>query len=208
MCGKKKKKWVWTWPHYQDIEDGESGLSPDGGVRGLGGGGLSNMSAEQIKRDKKITRLLDAYIRFYEKKSAHSTMCRYLILIPCMAIICGCAFALTWLCVMTLSAEQDLDLEKLAAFITACAAFPIAIIGILHIITEYFFPKEDEKYITDIVKLVQKNDLKNRKESARFEEIHSDRDVSISGNPSDPEPSDLLNLVVEAPARPDSDTES
>ncbi|MBD5101417.1 MAG: hypothetical protein HDT27_01735 [Subdoligranulum sp.] len=138
----------------------------------LGSRGLSNMSMEQIRRDKKISRLLEAYVRAYEKKSVHSRFSRYLILIPCMVIVVGFAVVLGWMCVTMATATNGSNWEELAAFITACVSFLALIIGILHIITEYFFPKDGEKYITDIVKLVQENDLKNRLETARFQESH------------------------------------
>lgn len=163
-----KKKWVWVWPHQEVVE--EEVLSPVNSDNALNSRGLSNMSGEQIARDQKITRLLEAYVRSYEKKSAQSAVCRFLILSSCTFVVCGCAYVLARVCTTVFSAEEGPDLEQLAAFVTACVALPVSIINVLHIITEYFFSKEDEKYITDIVKLVQTNDLENRKESARIQQ--------------------------------------
>lgn len=178
MCGKKewkpKRKLVWAWPHFEQTEDEEDILCPASSDRALNSNGLSNMSVEQINRDKKITRLLEAYVKSYELKSSHSVWCRYIILGPCMLIVLGITCVLGWLCINMASAEDGPTLEELAAFVTACVSFLALIIGILHIITEYFFPKEDEKYITEIVKLVQTNDLENRKESARTRKTYAD----------------------------------
>lgn len=52
------------------------------------------VTKEQKKRDEHITRLLDKYVSFYESKVEHSKICRYIILIPCVAIIL--AFSVPW----------------------------------------------------------------------------------------------------------------
>ena len=44
-----------------------------------------------------------------------------------------------------------------------------AVIGTLNIVTKYVFPENEEKNITDIVKLIHKNDLKNKQENMKLE---------------------------------------
>lgn len=63
--------------------------------------------------------------------------------------------------------KSDLNVTDLAAFITACISFISLIIGLLTIITKYFFPENGEQYITQIVELIQKNDLENKRENAK-----------------------------------------
>lgn len=64
--------------------------------------------------------------------------------------------------------ENELKVQSLVAFVTACISFISLIIGLLTIITKYFFPENDEQYITTIVESIQKNDLENKRENARY----------------------------------------
>ena len=125
------------------------------------------VTREQKKRDEHITRLLDKYVSFYESKVRHSTICRYVILIPCVLIIIAFSILLIVLSINVLSADNELRGQDLVAFITACISFSSLIIGLLTIITKYFFPENDEQYITTIVESIQKNDLENKRENAR-----------------------------------------
>lgn len=125
------------------------------------------VTKEQIKRDEHITRLLDKYVLFYEAKVKHSKICRYIILIPCVGIIVAFSILLVFLSVKILNLNSQLEVQDLVAFITACISFISLIIGLLTIITKYFFPENDEQYITKIVESIQKNDLENKRENAR-----------------------------------------
>lgn len=137
------------------------------------------VTKEQKKRDEYITRLLDKYVSSYESKVTHSKICRYIILIPCMAIILGFSGLLFYLSLNILNVKSELHTQDVVAFITACISFISLIIGLLTIITKYFFPENDEQYITTIVESIQKNDLENKRENARYknnEQIPSSRD--------------------------------
>jgi succinate dehydrogenase hydrophobic anchor subunit len=72
--------------------------------------------------------------------------------------VAACIFAIVWWTV-----QKNKDMNDVIALVTACATLIGAIIGILKIITEYVFPREDEKYVTGIVESIQKNDLENKK---------------------------------------------
>lgn len=126
------------------------------------------VTKEQKKRDEHITRLLDKYVSFYESKVTHSKICRYIILVPCMAVIIAFSVMLIILSVRVLNVENDLHIQDVVAFITACISFISLIIGLLTIITKYFFPENDEQYITTIVESIQRNDLENKRENARY----------------------------------------
>lgn len=126
------------------------------------------VTKEQKKRDEYITKLLHEYVSFYEGKVRHSKICRYIILLPCVAIIVAFAILLIILSYKVLSMNRGLKTQDLVAFITACISFISLIIGLLTIITKYFFPENDEKYITTIVESIQRNDLKNKRENARY----------------------------------------
>lgn len=78
-----------------------------------------------------------------------------------------------------LNSNSKLDIQDVVAFIAACISFISLIIGLLTIITKYFFPENDEQYITTIVESIQKNDLENKRENARYK---NDKQVSSSGD--------------------------
>ena len=137
------------------------------------------VTKEQKKRDEHITRLLDKYVSFYESKEKHSKICRYIILIPCVAIILAFSVLLIFLSLKVLNVDSELDIQDVVAFITACISFISLIIGLLTIITKYFFPENDEQYITTIVESIQKNDLENKRENARYKK---DKQVPSSDN--------------------------
>lgn len=123
---------------------------------------------EQMKRDAEITKLLEAYVKAYQSKVCHGTICRYVLLIPCVSIIIALSAVLGYSAVRIFTGEGDLEIEDLIAFVTACVSFVSLIIGLLTIMTKYFFPENDEQYITKIVEAIQKNDLSNKIENAKY----------------------------------------
>lgn len=134
------------------------------------------VTSEQKKRDKKVTELLSEYVSFYKKKVTHSTICRYFILVPCVAIILGFAVLLGYFALRLLNTEAAVPVTDLIAFITACISFISLIIGLLTIITKYFFPENDEQYITTIVESIQRNDLENKRENAKHQHKPQNQD--------------------------------
>lgn len=123
-------------------------------------------TAEQKKRDSQVTELLTAYVTSYKKKVRHSTICRYVILIPCIAIVVVFAGILVYFSFRIMNTKSTVRISDLATFITACISFISLIIGLLTIVTKYFFPENDEQYITQIVDSIQKNDLENKRVNA------------------------------------------
>lgn len=132
------------------------------------------VTAEQKHRDVQITALLSEYVKSYQKKVRHMSACRYIILIPCILIIC--LFAVLLICFSTqiMGAQSQLEIPDVVSFITACISFITLIMGLLTVITKYFFPENDEQYITAIVESIQKNDLKNKRENAKYKNKDSD----------------------------------
>lgn len=126
------------------------------------------VTQEQMKRDAEITKLLEAYVKAYQKKVWHSSICRYMILIPCILVIVALAGVLGYFTISIFALDACLYIEDVVAFVTACISFVSLIIGLLTIITKYFFPENDEQYITKIVEAIQKNDLENKKENAKY----------------------------------------
>lgn len=125
------------------------------------------ITRQQHERDKQVTSLLKQYVKAYKNKVFASKICRWVILSSCLLVILGFSAALAWLVIFSASAERSLDWAGLAAFVTACISFASLIIGLLTVVTKYFFPENDEQYITKIVEVIQKNDLENKRENAK-----------------------------------------
>ena len=96
-----------------------------------------------------------------------------------MVIILAFSGLLIFLSLKVLNVDSELDMQDVVAFITACISFISLIIGLLTIITKYFFPENDEQYITTIVESIQKNDLENKRENARYKK---DKQIPSSDN--------------------------
>lgn len=122
---------------------------------------------EQKERDRKITELLKTYVTAYKRKVFQSSVFRPLILLFCLAIIGGSAVALAMLPFQLLGGEDGPSVADAASFITACVSFLALVVSVLLIATKYFFPEDDEKYITRIVELIQQSDLENRRMNAQ-----------------------------------------
>ncbi len=125
------------------------------------------VTEEQKQRDTEVTRLLQAYVETYENKIEVSKWYRGCIFYPCIFIICIFAVVLILFSYHIATQKTSIKITDLAAFITACISFISLIIGILTIITKYFFPENGEQYITQIVETIQKNDLENKRENAK-----------------------------------------
>ena len=137
------------------------------------------ITPEQKKRDEQITRLLTAYVDSYEKKVNSSMWYRVIILVVCISVVIAFACALRYFAIRVANWENELQISNLVAFVTACISFVSLIIGLLTIITKYFFPENDEQYITQIVESIQKNDLENKRENAKQQQQLSENHNSI-----------------------------
>lgn len=117
---------------------------------------------EQRKRDEDVTRLFRLYVNNYETKSKSNSSYKLGILIICMVTIIailGFGGLVGWV----LLTKEEKTLLDLASLIVAFGGLFATAVSILKIITEYVFPKDEERYITEIVKAIQVNDLENKK---------------------------------------------
>ena len=73
-----------------------------------------------------------------------------------------------------MKADSQVEMSDMISFATTCISFITLIIGLLTIITKYFFPENDEQHIATIVKTIQKNDLENKREYAKYKQNMSD----------------------------------
>lgn len=122
---------------------------------------------EQKQRDTEVTKLLRAYVKTYEKKVKRNSSKQDILFGVCLAII----VIFTVIFVVAIASAflriTSISYTGLATIITASVSFISLVIGLLTIITKYFFPENEEQYITKIVKTIQQNDLENKKENAK-----------------------------------------
>ena len=117
---------------------------------------------EQQKRDRHVTRLLSLYVnaysrktdfvRYYREKMVETLMVALALTIIVLLIITGVALS-----------KPIETTEYVVGLISAYISLLGLIVGLIKTVTEYVFPKDDEKYITEIVKLIQNNDLENKR---------------------------------------------
>lgn len=122
---------------------------------------------EQKHRDTEVTKLLAAYVKTYEKKTERNTLKQDILFYTCLAIINVFAIVFITAIVVAFLRITSVSYTGLATIITASVSFIALVIGLLTIITKYFFPENDEQYITKIVETIQQNDLENKKENAK-----------------------------------------
>lgn len=125
------------------------------------------VTEEQKQRDTEVTKLLRAYVKTYEKKVARNSLRQDILFGVCLIIIGIFTVIFTAAIIFAFLRITSVSHTGLATIITASVSFISLIIGLLTIITKYFFPENDEQYITKIVETIQQNDLKNKKENAK-----------------------------------------
>lgn len=122
---------------------------------------------EQKHRDTEVTKLLVAYVKTYENKIERNSHKQDILFYTCLAIIDVFAIIFIAAIVAAFLRITSVSYTGLATIITASVSFISLVIGLLTIITKYFFPENDEQYITKIVETIQQNDLENKKENAK-----------------------------------------
>lgn len=128
-------------------------------------------SPQQQERDIQITMLLTAYVKSYEKKSKQNPVYRGVIVAIIFMIIIGITFASVFISIKFAN-KSNAEIKDIIGLVTSLAAFLPSIFGLFKLIIKYVFPAEEEKYITDIVKIIQENDLKNRQETNAYYDRH------------------------------------
>ena len=125
------------------------------------------VTEEQKQRDTEVTKLLAAYVKTYEKKTERNSHKQDILFYTCLAIIDVFAIVFIAAIIVAFLKITSVSYTGLATIITASVSFTALVIGLLTIITKYFFPENDEQYITTIVETIQQNDLENKRENAK-----------------------------------------
>lgn len=122
---------------------------------------------EQKLRDKEITRLLQHYVTTYQNKSKTSPKYKLAIMIGCGVTLGLFTLAFLYVFIKFAGSVSKVQIEGVVALITVSITYLTLFVGTLNIITKYVFPQKEEEYITNIVKMIQQNDLKNKKENIK-----------------------------------------
>lgn len=127
-------------------------------------------TSEQIKRDEQITLLLTKYVNNYSDKIENNKDYKAQIFTVCESIIVMYAlvipFAILYIC--NSRKGSTITGADVAALLSVCISFLGLIIGLMQIITKYVFPEKEEEYITQIVRAIQENDLKHKKQNMKY----------------------------------------
>lgn len=127
----------------------------------------SYVMLQQKKRDEQITRLLTEYVDEYANKNKSRKFFKNILFygsIGTIVVFSGCF--IYWIN-KAMGKSSEVSVESLVQIISVCVTFLTLIISIIKTITKYVFPQNEEEYITRIVEIIQKNDLKNKRENIR-----------------------------------------
>lgn len=130
-------------------------------------------TAEQKQRDKYVTTLLKSYVYNYENKTILNMKYKgklfhvFLILTCILTLIFSACIVYVFV-----DLKNSNIAEYLIKILPICVTFVTLIIGTLNIIVKYVFPEKEEEYITKIVEIIQNNDLENKKENIRSNQIN------------------------------------
>lgn len=127
---------------------------------------INSLQKNKKQRDTEVTRLLAAYVKTYEKTERNARK-QDILFYSCLAIIGIFTIVFVAAIIVAFLRITSVSYTGLATIITASVSFIALVIGLLTIITKYFFPENDEQYITTIVETIQQNDLENKRENAK-----------------------------------------
>lgn len=123
---------------------------------------------EQKERDEKITELLDLYVSAYDNKTKVQQSYRKVLFWGGSGFIGIFAIVIAIISIIAVTNANEIGINGLVSIISALATLLTSVIGLIHIITKFCFPVNDEQYITQIVESIQKNDLENKKENMQL----------------------------------------
>lgn len=127
-----------------------------------------HLTAQQRLRDAQVTELLTQYVNAYRNKIGKRTIQRWMIMGSCFLIVVAILFCCVFSTIVLLRKEQ-IELTALATLITAYISGFSGVGYIFKTVVQYLFPKDEEQYITQIVKLIQEHDLQNKKLNLEIE---------------------------------------
>lgn len=127
-------------------------------------------TTEQRKRDMQVTKLLETYVKEYQYKHKSNKIYKMVLFGANIFILLGFSIAFIIALFVLLGSDKTQTVEYIVELISVCVTFIALIVGILKIVARYVFPKNEEEYITKIVRIIQNNDLKNKQENIRVKD--------------------------------------
>lgn len=128
---------------------------------------------EERVRIKAISSILCQYENAYRNKVEFQDKYRKKLFWGCAGIVLVFVIIIACIIKYAICNAGSIDFAGMAAIITAIVSLVISIIELIRIITTYCFPENDEEYIVNIVKSIQKNDLERMKELNRATEARN-----------------------------------
>lgn len=135
------------------------------------------LTFQQIKRDEQITKLLQQYVSNYTLKTEFVSKGKSCLLYWSLTILAVLIAALCFL--SSWFAIKGNSINDVIKLIASAGSIVTIFVGTLKVITLYIFNKDDEKNITEIVKCIQENDLKNKIENIKAEQKENNQDKDI-----------------------------
>lgn len=122
---------------------------------------------QQSIRDRHITRLLKEYVDRFSNNNKEiktdRTILKWFSLVSLGFIILTILAVVLYSVLSRSISTWEYLTGLIASLITLCAS----LFGIINYIAARAFPVDDEKFITEIVKLIQENDLKHKQENIK-----------------------------------------
>jgi len=127
-----------------------------------------NLTDEQFERDKQTTKLYEQFVKSHRNKQKFIRSSKKLILYFCLGWVTALIIACVVFPIYVLS-RPVISQYDIISLISTIVPLIGAILGTLNIVTKYVFPKSEERYITKLVRLIHKNDLKNKRVNIKAE---------------------------------------
>lgn len=122
----------------------------------------------QRNRDDFITDLLDAYVKSFENK-VKEIKCDRLWVKILFSILSGLLILSIIAISFWIVFKGVNNVEQTVSLVASLVTLGVTLFGIVKCVVTYAFPPDDEKYITEIVKLIQENDLKHKQELIKYD---------------------------------------
>ena len=137
-----------------------------------------NLTKQQRQRDSQTTILYRQFIEAHKDKQGFIKNSKNHIRNACIAWVSVLILALILFAVHVL-VFTDRQIADIVSLISVAVPLLVAIIGTLNIVTKHVFPEDEEKHITDIVKTILDNDLKNKLANIRRSDTDSEKQEEI-----------------------------
>lgn len=119
----------------------------------------NDLSAHEKLHSQSISNILRDYEISYRNKVIFQKFYRYVLFWGCSGLVGIFAIVIVMTLWYGVIHANVLELEGMATIIAGLISLLVAILQLIHTITKYCFPENDDEYILKIVDSIQKNDL-------------------------------------------------